>query len=197
MRALIMVDIQNDFCEGGSLGIENSNSIIPFVNGIQEKYDIVVTTQDFHPANHKSFASNNEGKNVNDMILLNGIDQRMWKDHCVQGTKGADFHKDLKTKDAKNFVKGTNSEVDSYSGFLDNDKKSKTGLADFLIKQGVSEVDVVGLALDYCVKATAIDAKNLGLKVRVLLDGTKAVNIEPNHGDQAILELTSLGIECL
>lgn len=182
MKALILVDIQNDFCFGGSLAVPEAEQILPLVNKIQKaNYDLIVATKDFHPANHSSFKSNNP----------NGI----WPDHCVQGSQGAEFHPKLNTQAIDQvFVKGTNPEVDSYSGFFDNDHKSSTGLGEYLKDQGITEVDVVGLALDYCVKATAIDAHNLGFKTSVIVDATKAVNLRSDDGEKAKAELVNLGV---
>lgn len=190
-KALIIVDIQNDFCEGGSLEVPRSNEIIPFVNSIQKEYDLVITTQDYHPKEHKSFASNNN-KEVGERIILNGIEQDMWTDHCVQGTHGAEFHKDLKVKNTYNFQKGLDVEVDSYSGFFDNNKINSTGLDKFLIKNNITDVDVVGLALEYCVKFTAIDANDLGFNTRVLTKGTRFISEE--NANDAISEMVKKGI---
>lgn len=182
MKALIVVDIQNDFLPGGSLAVTDGDKIIPYINSIMPMFDKVVTTQDFHPSNHSSFVSNSP----------NGI----WPNHCIQGTGGAEFSKLLNLdKVDKNFEKGTNPEVDSYSGFFDNDKKTQTGLFDYLKENNITEVFVVGLALDYCVKATAIDSHNLGFKTTLLLRGTKAVNIHPDDGRKARQEMEDLGID--
>lgn len=194
MKALIIVDVQNDFLPGGNLAVPKGNEVIGYINSIIEHFDLVVTTQDFHPQNHKSFASNH-GKPVGSFIKLNGLDQILWPDHCIQNSFGAEFSKELNlSRIDKNFEKGTNPEVDSYSGFFDNDKKTATGLGDYLKTKGVKEVFVVGLALDYCVKATAIDSQNLGFKTTVLLRGTKAVNLNPNDGVKAQAELEESGV---
>jgi nicotinamidase/pyrazinamidase len=196
MKALILVDIQNDFLPGGSLAVNEGNKIIPYVNQLISKFQgLVVTTQDFHPSNHKSFAANNPGKQIGELGELHGQVQVMWPNHCVQGTTGAEFSAELDlSKVTKNFPKGTNPEVDSYSGFFDNDHKSATGLGAYLKTQGVTEVVVVGLALDYCVKATAIDAANLGFKTSVILEATKAVNLNPGDDQKAIQELLRAGV---
>lgn len=183
-KALIIVDVQNDFCEGGSLAVSNANEIIPIINKLSndKQYSLIVATQDFHPKDHSSFKSNNP--------------KGIWPDHCVQGTFGADFHSELdQSTIVKIFPKGTNSEVDSYSGFFDNDHKSSTGMGEWLKSAGITHVDVVGLALDYCVKATAMDAKMLGFDVSVLVDATRAVNINPNDGERSAKELVSNRIE--
>lgn len=182
-KALIIVDIQNDFCEGGSLAVVDGNKTISIINNLQKNgnYDLIVTTQDFHPQNHSSFMSNSK----------DGI----WVDHCVQGTIGANFHKDLDLSNVnKNFPKGMSPAVDSYSGFYDNDRKSSTGLSEYLKANEITDVDVVGLALDYCVKATAIDALQEGFKTKVISSATRAVNINPDDGQKAIDELRNKGV---
>jgi nicotinamidase/pyrazinamidase len=195
-KALILVDIQNDFCSGGSLAVPQGEEIIPLVNQLQKKYDLVVATQDFHPQNHKSFASNNQGAKVGELRSLGGQVQVMWPNHCVQNTMGANFHPTLDiSKVVKVFTKGENPEVDSYSGFFDNDKKSSTGLGEWLKGQGVTDVDVVGLALDYCVKATALDAQKLGFNTSVILSATRAVNLSPDDGAKAVEDLKSVGVK--
>ncbi len=196
MKALIIVDVQKDFCKNGNLAVPQGDDVVPVINELQKKYEVVVATQDFHPQNHGSFASNNEGKKPGDMGKLGGLDQVMWPDHCVQGTDGVKFHDQLETsKIMKVFPKGTNPKIDSYSGFFDNDKKSSTGLGEWLKEKGVTEVDVVGLALDYCVRATAEDAKKLGFKTAVIEKATKAVNLQPDDGQKAINALKEAGVE--
>ena len=179
-KALIIVDVQNDFCESGSLAVPQSNSIIAVINElmISGDYDKVIATQDFHPSDHMSFASNNNAELFSDLELDNGEIQKMWPDHCVQGTLGADFHKDLNLKTIDKIVKkGMHSNIDSYSGFFDNDKSSKTELDDYLKINNIVEVDIVGLALDYCVSDTALDSKKLGYKTNILIKGTKATGL--------------------
>jgi len=196
MKVLIQVDIQNDFCKGGNLAVPEGELIIAQVNQMQKEYEIIVATQDFHPKNHKSFASNNPGKNIGDLGELNGQVQVMWPDHCVQNTFGSEFHPMLDmSKVSKVFTKGVNVEVDSYSGFFDNDKKSSTGLGEWLKEKGVREVHIVGLALDYCVKATALDSAGLGFKTKVFISATKAVNLNPDDGSKAVEEMKSKGVE--
>jgi len=190
-KALIIVDVQNDFCEGGALAVPNANEIIPYINLLtqENEYEEIILTQDWHPANHKSFASNN-GKQVGETIILNEVPQFMWPDHCVQNTSGAEFHPDLDTsKVTKIIQKGTNVEVDSYSGFQDNNHFMKTGLDDYLKSKGIQMVEIVGLALDYCVKYTALDAANLGYVTCVHFNGTRAVNVKPDNGKNAFYEM--------
>lgn len=198
MKALIVVDMQNDFAKPrGALSVKDGESIIPFINEkiVSKEYDWVVATQDYHPVSHKSFASNNPGKKVGEIGELAGMPQVMWPNHCVQNSWGSHFHDQIKAWNFDEvFKKGQNEDIDSYSGFMDNDKKTSTGLGEWLKRKGITEVEVVGLALDYCVKATAIDAKNLGFKTTVLLDGVKAVNLDPNDGSKAIEELKKAGV---
>lgn len=198
-KALIVVDVQNDFCEGGTLAVPGANSIIPYINLLMEEneYDQIVLTQDFHPSDHKSFASNN-GKKIGEVIELNGVKQFMWPDHCVQGTFGAEFHKDLNISKATHIIqKGKNPEVDSYSGFQDNQGKVKTGLEDFLKYHDIQLVEVVGLALDYCVKYTCNDAVKAGFITCLHFNGTKAVNVQPENGRDAIYELLENSVTVL
>lgn len=193
MKALIVVDVQNDFCSGGSLAVPHAEEIIPVINDLMKNYQLVIATKDFHPTNHKSFASNNN-RQVGEIIELHGISQMMWPDHCVENTKGSELHKKLDKRIHYEVKKGMNPEIDSYSGFFDNDKKSETELNKILLDKGVNELTIVGLALDYCVKATALDAKKLGFKTTVLTSATKPVNLNPNDGDLAILELRQAGV---
>ena len=198
-KALIIVDVQNDFCEGGALAVPDADSIIPYINLLLEEneYDQVVLTQDWHPANHKSFASNN-GKNVGETISLNGVPQFMWPDHCMQGTFGADFHSDLNRDKVTHIIqKGKNPEIDSYSAFQDNNHFMKTGLEDFLRYHDIQLVEIVGLALDYCVKFTALDAINAGFVTCLHFNGTKAVNVKPENGKNAIYDMLERGVTIL
>lgn len=193
--ALIIVDVQNDFLPGGALGVKDGDKVIPVINDIQSKFVHVIATQDFHPQNHKSFASNHAGKQVGEMIDLNGLPQMLWPNHCVQGTEGAYFS-DLLKKDnwEKVFQKGMLPEVDSYSGFFDNARKGDTGLAEYLRNNGIDTIYLTGLAQDYCVKFTALDARDLGFKTFLIADGTKAVNLSPEDGDKAIREMEAAGV---
>ncbi|WP_028974925.1 bifunctional nicotinamidase/pyrazinamidase [Spirochaeta cellobiosiphila] len=192
MKALIIVDIQNDFCPGGALAVKEGDSIIEGVNSIAKEYDLVITTQDWHPSNHGSFASQHEGAKPYDMGTLSGRPQVMWPDHCVQGTKGAQFHPQLNVK-AVNFIKGTNPKADSYSGFFDDDGAS-TGLDEYLKEEDITEVEICGLATDYCVKYTALDALKCGYKTSVLSQLTKGVNQSPQDSQLSLKELEQAGI---
>lgn len=197
-KALIIVDIQNDFCTGGSLAVPHAEEIIPVVNQMMDsgEFDLIVATQDYHPRNHKSFASVNN-QEIGKIIKLNGLDQVMWPNHCVENTFGADFHHQLNRNFDGIIQKGKNPEVDSYSGFLDNDKKNSTGLYEFLKNKNVDQVVVVGLALDYCVKATALDAKKFGFKTSVKLSATRAVNINVGDDLKSIEELKLNNIQII
>jgi nicotinamidase/pyrazinamidase len=197
-RALILVDIQNDFCPGGALAVADGDAVVAPANKLATEFaacgDLVVATQDAHPANHGSFASQHAGAQVGDIVKLSGQDQVAWPDHCVDGTPGAAFHPQLRN-DLINrvFKKGTDARVDSYSGFYDNDHTTATGLGAYLRDEGVSEVWVCGLATDYCVKATALDALGEGFKTTVYAPACRAVNLAPNDGEQALADLQAAG----
>ena len=198
-KALIVVDIQNDFCKGGSLEVADGEKIIPYINHLMKtnNYDEIILTQDFHPTEHKSFAVNN-GKSVGEIIELNGIPQTMWPVHCVQGTSGVEFHPDLEKNHATYIIKkGMNPEIDSYSAFFDNQKLIDTGLSNYLKSKNIEIVEIVGLALDYCVKYTCIDAVSEGFKVILYFKGTKAVNLHPNDAKNTIFELLEKGVSVI
>lgn len=177
MDALIIVDVQNDFLPGGALAVNEGHTIIPVINKLQKKFDLVVATQDWHPPNHKSFASQHTGKNIFEEITLNGLPQVLWPDHCVVETAGAKFSAELENKNIEAiFRKGMQSDIDSYSGFFDNGKRKATGLGAFLKGRGVSSIFVTGLAADYCVYFTALDGLELGFQSTIITDATKAIN---------------------
>lgn len=192
---LIIVDVQNDFLPGGSLAVTDGDQIIPVINSLLEKFDprSVFLTKDWHPQDHGSFASNHDGKSVFDKVDLNGIEQVLWPDHCVQNTPGAQIASALEVpQDAVVVTKGLDPNYDSYSGFADAGGR-KTPLVEKLDGDPVSPVYVVGLATDYCVKATALDAKLLGLKVRVVIDACRGV--DAGTTEQALAEMQEAGIE--
>jgi nicotinamidase/pyrazinamidase len=196
--ALILVDVQNDFLPGGALAVMDGDQIVPIIKSIQPKFKFTVATQDFHPVDHGSFASNYPGKNIGELIDLNGLSQILWPVHCVQGSKGAEFHSDLNKKNWKAiFQKGKNPAVDSYSGFFDNARRGDTGLGDFLKKNGILTVYIAGLALDYCVKYTALDAMSLGFETFLVVDATRPVNFDPSDGQKAIEELIQAGVKII
>lgn len=177
MKALLLIDIQNDFLPGGSLAVPDGDKIIPLVNALQEGFDLVVATQDWHPQPHKSFASNHLGKNPFEQISLDGLPQVLWPDHCVQGTYGAELTTRINwNKTEAIFRKGTDTEIDSYSGFYDNGHRKKTGLANYLKGKGVTDIYVAGLAGDYCVYFTAKDALEEGFNTYLIEDATRSIN---------------------
>ncbi|WP_439489507.1 bifunctional nicotinamidase/pyrazinamidase [Algoriphagus sp.] len=192
---LLIVDVQNDFLPGGALAVEKGDEIIPVINALQEKFDFIVSTQDFHPADHGSFAANHKEKNPGEVVELDGLSQILWPVHCVEGSEGAEFHEDLNPIKWKAiFQKGRNTLVDSYSGFFDNARREDTGLGDFLQREGIMDVYVTGLAQDYCVKFTALDAVALGFKTYLITDATRAVNLSPEDGNKALEEMESGGV---
>jgi len=195
MKALILVDIQNDFLPGGALAVPEGDAVIPVANKVQGVFPLIVATQDWHPANHGSFAANHPGKRPFDQTELNGLPQTLWPVHCVQNTPGAAFAAGLKQDCfAKIFQKGTDPGIDSYSGFFDNGQRKSTGLGEWLREKGVTEVFVCGLATDYCVKFTALDAVRFGFKANLIVDACRGVNLSPNDTKHAITELRRAGI---
>ncbi|PZX49578.1 bifunctional nicotinamidase/pyrazinamidase [Algoriphagus chordae] len=196
--ALLIVDVQNDFLPGGALAVSQGDEVIPVINALQEKFNFIVATQDFHPEDHGSFAANHKGKSPGEMIELAGLSQILWPVHCVQGSEGAEFHEELNPIKWKAiFQKGKNPEVDSYSGFFDNARREMTGLGDFLHNEGIMNVFVTGLAQDYCVKFTALDAVSLGFKTYLISDATRAVNLNPEDGDKALQEMKNGGVNLI
>ena len=194
MKALVVVDVQIDFLPGGALEVRHGDQIIPVINEIIGKFEFIIATKDWHPQNHKSFASQYVGKNPGDRIKLKNLEQVLWPDHCVQGTEGAEFSNELDhSKIQEIFVKGTDSEIDSYSGFFDNGHLRSTGLGDYLRGALVEEIYLVGLATDYCVKFTALDSVKEGFKTFVIADATKAVNLNPNDYEDALEEMRLAG----
>lgn len=191
MKALIIVDMQNDFMEGGALPVPGGKELIPFLGKLIGRFELVVATQDWHPANHASFAANHPGRQIGDIIDHGGQPQVLWPVHCVQNTPGAEFVR-FWTKNV--FQKGIDPEIDSYSGFFDNGKRRATGLGDFLKEQLVDQVYITGVATDYCVKFTALDAKALGFGTNVIVDACRGVNLQPGDADQALYEMRQAGI---
>ncbi|MEM6551109.1 MAG: bifunctional nicotinamidase/pyrazinamidase [Planctomycetota bacterium] len=202
MKALLLVDIQNDFTPGppgGALAVPDGDAVIAVANRLMPEYALVVATQDWHPADHKSFASQHPGRSVGDVIQWQGLDQVMWPDHCVQGTAGARFCEGLDADRINDVVrKGTNVNIDSYSGFYDNgppETRQSTGLADLLRGHGVTDLDVMGLATDYCVKFTALDAVSEGFNTRLILEGCQGVDLNTGDCDRAIEDMRNQGVE--
>jgi len=195
MHALIVVDMQNDFMPGGPLGVAGADTLVPLINQLMARVPLVIATQDWHPQIHRSFASNNDGHSPGEVIDLNGLTQVMWPDHCVQGTPGADFVGGLDTAHFSAIVrKGMDPGVDSYSGFADNGHRIHTGLAGMLRGRGVDEVSVCGVASDYCVRFTALDAANEGFTVHFIEDAARGVELNPGDVDAALEELRQAGV---
>ena len=190
MTALIVVDVQNDFLPGGPLAVPDGDAVVPVINRIVERFDLVVATQDWHPPTHGSFAANHPGKRPGDVIDLHGLPQVLWPTHCVRGTPGADLAAALcGDRIEAIFRKGTDPAVDSYSGLFDNGHRRTTGLADYLRGRGVTAVAVCGLATDYCVKFTALDAVAEGFAVTLIEDATRGVNLQPGDVAAAVEQL--------
>ncbi|PKN59079.1 MAG: nicotinamidase/pyrazinamidase [Deltaproteobacteria bacterium HGW-Deltaproteobacteria-14] len=195
MRALILVDLQNDFLPGGALAVPDGRRVIPVANALLPRFDVVVATQDWHPPDHLSFAAQHPGRAPGDLIELDGLTQNLWPVHCVQGTRGAEFAPSLCQDGwARVFPKGTDRRVDSYSGFFDNGHRGSTGLGDWLRARGVDEVFVMGLATDYCVKFTALDAVDLGLKTWLVADGCRGVELAEGDVERAIAAMRAVGV---
>ncbi len=198
MKALILVDLQNDFCPGGALPVPEGDRVIPLVNRLVARFDLVVATQDWHPGDHGSFAAGHPGKKPGDVIELHGLAQILWPVHCVRGTAGAEFHPGLdRSRIARVFQKGTDPRIDSYSGFFDNGRRKATGLEDYLREQGASEVYVCGLATDYCVESTALDAASLGFHAHLIEDACRGVELHPGDIARAIAEMQAAGVVVL
>ncbi len=177
MKALIVVDVQNDFLPGGALPVAEGDAILPVINALMSKYPLVVATQDWHPKQHGSFASANPGMAPYQMGELEGLPQVFWPDHCIQGSHGAELSAGLDQKRVEAvFRKGMDPKIDSYSGFFDNGRKKATGLEGYLRGRGITEVHVAGLAADFCVFYTAMDALKLGFDAAILLEGTRAID---------------------
>lgn len=197
MKALLLVDIQNGFCPGGNLPVPEGDKVVPVANRLIEDggYDVIVASQDWHPANHGSFASQHPGSQPFEMGELCGQPQMLWPDHCVQETTDAEFHPDLDV-DAIDYIqqKGENPAIDSYSAFRDNDKAAVTGLADYLRAQQINELDICGLATDYCVKFSALDALEMlpGVQICFIEDASRG--IDPKGVKAAIAEMREKGI---
>lgn len=193
--ALMMVDLQNDFCPLGSLAVPQGNDIIPLANRLAVKFKHVIASQDWHPKDHTSFAANHKGHQVGEMIDLNGLEQILWPVHCVQNTKGADFHPDLNRELITYIVqKGTNKDIDSYSAFFDNAHLNDTGLNLYLEEKGINHLYILGLATDYCVKYTALDGRKLGFAVTVITDACRGIEKEVGDIKKAYKELQANGV---
>lgn len=198
MRALLLVDVQNDFMPGGALAVSEGDLIVPVVNALMPRFGLVVASQDWHPADHASFASNHPGTAPGDTVMLGEVEQVLWPDHCVQNSPGASFHSGLDIAFIDHVVrKGADPAVDSYSAFYDNDRVRDTGLRAYLEERGVDELVIAGLATDYCVKYTALDAVGLGFGVVVVRDACRSVEMAAGDGDRAFEQMRGSGARVL
>jgi nicotinamidase/pyrazinamidase len=194
MKALIIVDLQNDFLPGGALGVSEGDRVIPVINQLSQDFDLVFTTQDWHPTNHCSFAASHPSSKIGDLVLIDGQEQILWPVHCVQNTPGAELACDLQPKIITGRIhKGADRQIDSYSGFFDNQRKRATGLETILRQHGADDLTIVGLATDYCVKATVLDARDLGFAVTVYENACRAVNLSPADGAKALAAMKAAG----
>lgn len=195
-KALILVDIQNDFIPDGALAVAGGDEVIKVANTAMSHFDHIIATQDWHPADHKSFASQHKGKKPGEFIKLNGLPQILWPDHCVMETRGAEFAPGLDTGSFTKVIwKGMNREVDSYSGFFDNAQNHPTGMEDYLGSQKITDLYIMGLATDYCVKYTALDARRLGFDTSLIIEGVRGVELNPGDCEAAIEEMKEAGVK--
>jgi nicotinamidase/pyrazinamidase len=176
---LLVIDVQNDFCSGGALAVPDGEAVVPVANRLMARFATVVLTQDWHPSGHGSFASSHPGREPYETIRVDYGEQVLWPDHCVQGSRGAAFHDDLDTDPAALIVrKGSDPAVDSYSALFENDKRTTTGLSGWLRERGVGALFLVGLATDFCVRYSALDARKAGFAVRVVEEGVRGIDLE-------------------
>lgn len=194
-KALLVIDLQNDFCPGGALAVADGDTIVPLINQMMSDYDIIIATQDWHPEGHSSFASSHDGKAPFETTEMPYGVQVLWPEHCVQGSTGAELHQDLVTDKADLIIrKGMNPAIDSYSAFFENDRGTPTGLEGYLRTREVTKVDLVGLATDYCVAYSAIDAAKLGFKARVILNACRAIDLDGSL-ENALADMRKSNVE--
>lgn len=194
MKTLLLIDLQNDFMPGGALAVPGGDAIIPLVNELMPGFDLVVATQDWHPADHGSFAVNHPGRSVFQQIELDGLPQTLWPVHCVQNTGGALFAPGLDTRRVERvFTKGMNPRIDSYSGFFDNGHRASTGMGEWLKARGVGKISVAGVATDYCVKFTVLDALAEGFEVELIAAACRGVDLNPGDVEHAVGEMHAAG----
>lgn len=193
--ALVIVDIQNDFMPGGTLEVPAGDEVVPIANQLIPHFELVVATQDWHPPDHGSFAANHPGHQPGEVIELDGLQQILWPVHCLRNSTGAELFDELDEDELDRiFYKGTDASVDSYSGFIDNGHRRATGLGDFLKAQGTETVYILGVATDYCVKFTALDACELGFQTFLIEDACRGVNLQPGDVDKALTEMRAAGV---
>ena len=197
-RALVIVDVQNDFMPGGALGVPEGDQVVEVINRLMPRFALVVATQDWHPPDHGSFAANHPGRRIGEVIDLGGLEQILWPVHCVQGTEGAAFAAGLDTsRSSRVFCKGVDAGTDSYSVLLDNGRRRSTGLGEHLKQRGVTQVYLAGLATDYCVKFSALDARESGFETFVVVDACRGVELAPGDTAKAIEEMQRAGVTIL
>lgn len=194
--ALIIVDVQNDFCPGGSLAVENGDAVVPVINRISGNFPLIVATKDWHPRGHISFASSHPDRKQGEVMEIEGIEQVLWPDHCIPGTNGAEFHPHLDISPVHCIIhKGLRKDIDSYSAFFENDKKTPTGLEGSLNGLGIEHIFVAGLATDVCVFFTALDGVKTGFTVHLIEDAVRGVDYPPGNLDKALSEMKRQGVD--
>jgi nicotinamidase/pyrazinamidase len=197
MEALLIADVQNDFCPGGALAVPDGDAIVPVVNTLSDAFDNVLMTQDWHPPGHQSFASSHSGHDPYDVIEVEYGEQILWPDHCVQGTEGADFHPDLNLTPVELLIrKGFRPHIDSYSAFYENDRETPTGLTGYCRERGIDTLYVCGLATDFCVKWTALDGRKEGFEVYVIEDAARGIDQDGSLA-QAWDEMNAAGVQVI
>ena len=191
--ALLVIDVQNDFCPGGALAVENGDAVVPVINRLMERFETVIYTQDWHPADHTSFADNHEGAEPFQMTEMPYGPQVLWPAHCIQHSHGAAFHKDLALGGDLIIRKGFRPEIDSYSAFFENDHKTRTGLTGYLRDRGITDLTLAGLATDFCVGWSALDARKEGFGATVVMEGCRAIDLDGSL-DKAIADMKAAGV---
>lgn len=199
MKALIVVDVQNDFCPGGALAVPEGDRVVPVINSISSLFPVMVMTQDWHPVGHVSFATSHQGAKPGETVTLDdGSQQMLWPDHCVRGTRGAELYPELQTNKAALILrKGMDRSLDSYSAFVENDRVTPTGLEGYLGERGVEQVYVAGLALDYCVLFTATDSSRLGFETFLVRDATRGVGVPRGSVEDALEEMRKASVKII
>jgi nicotinamidase/pyrazinamidase len=196
MNTLLLIDLQNDFLPGGALAVSEGDEVIPIANGLLPRFDLIVASQDWHPVDHGSFAACHAGKKPGDLITLDGLPQVLWPVHCVQNTDGADFAPTLDRRRINHITrKGMDRHIDSYSAFFDNGHRKATDLHTYLQGKGVTHLHLLGIATDYCVKFTALDAMQLGYRVTLIEDACRGVDLNPGDVARAVEEMRRAGVE--
>lgn len=198
MKALLIVDVENDFTPGGALAVPDGDKVVPIINKILKHFTIIVASKDWHPPGHVSFASSHPGKKIGDVIIVDGINQVLWPDHCIRGSRGSAFVPELNKEPIISiFYKGTDQRIDGYSAFFDNAHLQTTGLADFLQSRKVTDLYIAGLATDYCVLYSTMDALQLGFKVFIISDACRAINLNPNDERDAYEKMKPNGAKII